>query len=108
MWIHFRKIPSIMPILPALFLLLSTFATAPIPPAVGATAVDLSTAIAAVAKNTIPAVVHIEVTQRQEVTNPFVPFENDPFFRYFFETPRMPRKFKRELKGLDTGMLIDS
>jgi len=31
--------------------------------------------------------VHIEVTQRQEVTNPLVPFENDPFFRYFFNVP---------------------
>jgi serine protease Do len=52
-------------------------------------------------------VVHIEVTQRQEVANPLLPFENDPFFRYFFSLPRMPRKFKRELKGLGTGMIMD-
>ncbi|MCG6917949.1 MAG: DegQ family serine endoprotease [Deltaproteobacteria bacterium] len=71
------------------------------------TAVDLSTAIARVAKETIPAVVHIEVTQRQEVANPFLPFENDPFFHYFFDVPQMPHKFKRELKGLGTGMIID-
>jgi serine protease Do len=74
----------------------------------GQSAVDLKTAIQVVAKETIPAVVHIEVTQRQEVTNPLVPFENDPFFRYFFNVPRMPRKFKRELKGLGTGMIMDA
>ncbi|HYR02878.1 MAG TPA: hypothetical protein VES58_06000, partial [Syntrophobacteria bacterium] len=74
----------------------------------GQSAVDLKTAIQVVAKETIPAVVHIEVTQRQEVTNPFLPFENDPFFRYFFNVPRMPRKFKRELKGLGTGMIMDA
>lgn len=71
------------------------------------TAVELSTAIAKVAKETIPAVVHIEVTERQEVSNPFLPFENDPFFHYFFEVPKMPHKFKRELRGLGTGMIID-
>ena len=72
-------------------------------------AVDLSTAIAKVAKETIPAVAHIEVTQRQEVNNPFLPFENDPFFHYFFDVPhRMPRKFKRELKGLGSGMIMDA
>jgi serine protease Do len=53
-------------------------------------------------------VVHIEVTQSQEVTNPFLPFESDPFFHYFFNAPRMPKKFKRELKGLGTGMIMDA
>ena len=51
--------------------------------------------------------VHIEVTQRAEITNPFLPFENDPFFHYFFDVPEMPRKFRRELRGLGTGMIID-
>jgi len=74
-------------------------------PAQGAT--DLSTAIVRVAQQNIPAVAHIEVTERQEVQNPFLPFENDPFFRYFFDLPRTPRKFKRELKGLGTGMIVD-
>jgi len=46
--------------------------------------IDLSTAISKVAKGNIPAVVHIDVIQRKEVVNPFYPFENDPFFRYFF------------------------
>jgi serine protease Do len=105
---HFRSISLCKPLLTAVALALFTVVGGPKPPANGATAVDLSTAIAAVAKNTIPAVAHIEVTQHQEVTNPFVPFENDPFFRYFFETPRMPHKFKRELKGLGSGMIIDS
>jgi len=79
------------------------------PQGVNPSAVDLSTAIAKVAKETIPAVAHIEVTQRQEVNTPFLPFENDPFFRYFFDVPhQMPRKFKRELKGLGSGMIMDA
>ncbi len=69
--------------------------------------VDLSTAIVQVAKQTIPAVVHIEVTQSQEVANPLLPFSTDPFFRRFFNGPQMPKKFKREMKGLGTGMIID-
>src|SRR5712691_2678031 len=71
--------------------------------------VDLTTAIMQVAKQTIPAVVHIEVTERQTVPNPFSPFEQEPSFRYFFDLPRhMPKNFKREVKGLGTGMLMDS
>jgi serine protease Do len=70
---------------------------------------DLSTAIAIVAKQTIPAVAHIEVTQRQEINNPLLPFENNPFFHYFFNTPhKMPKKFKREMKGLGSGMVMDA
>jgi serine protease Do len=70
--------------------------------------VDLTTAIIEVAKRNIPAVVHIEVTERQEVANPLLPFESDPFFRRFFDIPKMPKKFKREVKGLGTGMIIDA
>ncbi len=70
--------------------------------------VDLSTAIAKVAKQAIPAVVAIEVTERREVTNPFGGFEQDPFFRRFFNMPKMPRKFKQEMKGLGSGIIIDS
>ena len=44
--------------------------------------VNLSTAVARVAKQNIPAVVHIEVTERQEMQNPLLPFENDPLFIY--------------------------
>ena len=70
---------------------------------------DLSTAIERVAQQTIPAVAHIEVTQSQEVANPMLPFENAPFFQYFFGNPKnMPRKFKRELKGLGSGMIMDA
>jgi len=68
---------------------------------------DLRTAIVEVAKKNIPAVAHIEVTARQEVVVPSTPFENDPFFRFFFDFPQRPKKFKRELKGLGTGMIID-
>lgn len=46
--------------------------------------VDLSTAIKQVAKQSIPAVVAIEVTENREVENPLLPFSNDPNFRRFF------------------------
>ena len=65
------------------------------------------TAIARVAEQNIPAVVHIEVTQRREISNPMLPFNNDPFFHFFFNGPQMPRKFKQELRGLGTGMVIE-
>ena len=74
----------------------------------GSPEIRLSTAISRVARKNIPAVVHIEVIQRQEVPTQLLPFENDPFFRYFFNFPRSRRKFKRELKGLGTGMIMDS
>lgn len=70
-------------------------------------ATDLRTAISSVAEKNIPAVVHIEVTQRQEVRRPFLPFENDPFFHFFFDSPKSQKKFRRELKGLGTGMIMD-
>jgi serine protease Do len=78
------------------------------PAAANQTAADVTTAIEKVAKETIPAVVHVEVTESQEVANPLLPFENDPFFHYFFNIPRMPKKFKREMMGLGSGMIIDS
>jgi len=77
-----------------------------IAPKVGGT-VDLTTAIVKVAKETIPAVVYIEVTENREVKNPFGPFQNDPFFRRFFGIPKMPPKSRQEMKGLGSGMIID-
>jgi serine protease Do len=70
--------------------------------------VDLSTAIIQVAEKTIPAVVHIEVTLSREVANPLLPFENDPFFRRFFGNPKMPPKYKQEMMGLGSGMILDT
>ncbi|WAC07815.1 MAG: Do family serine endopeptidase [Thermodesulfobacteriota bacterium] len=67
---------------------------------------DLRTAIIQVAQKNIPAVVHIEVTERQTIPNPFSPFNNDPFFRFFF--PDVPREQKRELKGIGTGIILDT
>ena len=84
-----------------------SFASGSAPAAEQPKSVDLRTAIVHVAKETIPAVVHIEVTQSQEVANPLLPFSTDPFFRRFFNAPQMPKKFKRETKGLGTGMIID-
>lgn len=70
--------------------------------------VDFSSAIIQVARKNIPAVVHIEVTGQQEVAVPSLPFNDDPFFRHFFGAPQTPRKFKRETRGLGTGMIIDA
>ncbi|MDA8139653.1 MAG: DegQ family serine endoprotease [Desulfobacteraceae bacterium] len=70
---------------------------------------DFRTVIAEVAQKNIPALAHIEVTQQQEVNTRFQPFENDPFFHFFFNMPQnMPHKFKRELKGLGSGMIMDA
>jgi serine protease Do len=74
----------------------------------GKSPVELSTAIIQVAKKNIPSVVHIEVTGQQEMATPSLPFNDDPLFRRFFGAPQSPRKFKRETKGLGTGMIIDS
>ena len=65
-------------------------------------AVDLSTAMIRVARDALPAVVHIEVTERQTVTNPFA---GNPFFEQFFGN--QPRKFERVLRGLGSGMIVD-
>ena len=71
--------------------------------------INLTTAIIKVARANIPAVVHITVTERQEVPNPLLPFENSPFFQRYFGLPKkMPKKFERELIGVGSGILIDS
>jgi serine protease Do len=70
--------------------------------------IDLTTAIADVAQKAMPAVVHIEVTQRVQVPAPVFPFESDPFFRYFFGSPQRPRYDRRELRGIGSGMILDS
>jgi len=71
--------------------------------------IDLTTAIMQVARTNIPTVVHITVTERQEVPNPLLPFENSPFFRRYFGIPKkMPKKFERELIGVGSGIIIDS
>lgn len=69
---------------------------------------DLSTAITRVARETIPSVVHIEVTERTSFVHPKLPFQFDPFFRRFFGNPKVPRKFKEEVKALGSGMIIDA
>jgi S1-C subfamily serine protease len=61
-----------------------------------------------VARRTIPAVVHIEVTERQEVTNPLLPFAEEPLLRRFFNTPELPKKFQREVTGLGSGVVMDA
>lgn len=71
-------------------------------------AVDLTTAVADVAQLAMPAVVHIEVIQRVAAQPPVFPFESDPFFRYFFGGPQGQRTYKKELRGIGTGIILDS
>lgn len=68
---------------------------------------DLTSAIADAAEKAMPAVVHIEVMQRVPAQGPLFPFESDPFFRYFFGRPQGPRSYKKELRGIGTGMVLD-
>ena len=57
-----------------------------------------------IANATIPAVVHIEVTQQQVVSAFPLQIPGTPFF---FDQPQGSKKFKRELKGLGTGVIIN-
>ena len=69
----------------------------------------LGTAIEQVAEKAIPAVVHIEVKEHQEMANPFYAYKDNPFFRRFFGLPKnMPKKLQRELIGIGTGVIIDA
>ena len=70
---------------------------------------DLSSAIEQVANKAIPAVVHIEVTEHQEMPNPYYAYRDNPFFRRFFGLPKnMPKKLQRELVGIGTGVIMDA
>ncbi|MCE5274522.1 MAG: hypothetical protein LLG43_05235, partial [Deltaproteobacteria bacterium] len=67
--------------------------------------VDLKDIFTQIAKATIPAVVHIEVTQQQVLSSS--PFLQGPGSPFLFDQPQTQRKFKRELKALGTGVIID-
>ena len=69
------------------------------------TGVDLKIVFTQIAKATIPAVVHIEVTQQQVLSSS--PFLQGPGSPFLFDQPQTQRKFKRELKALGTGVIID-
>jgi serine protease Do len=88
----------------------ATLKLMPVPtPESAAQQVDLVTAISKVAESTLPAVVLIQVTERKEVPNPMLPYENNPFFRRFFNLPKkMPKKFEKEIMGLGSGMIVSS
>ena len=88
-------------------MILASLRSMPVQAAERTKPIDLSTAIIQVAKQNLPAVVYIEVTESREVVNPLLPFESDPFFRRYFGIPKMPKKFKQEMKGLGSGMIID-
>ncbi len=90
----------------------TTISSQPVSPGVEEnpqTPVNLSTAIEQVANKAIPAVVHIQVTEHQELANPFYSYKDNPFFRRFFGLPKdMPKKLERELVGIGTGVIIDA
>jgi serine protease Do len=68
---------------------------------------NLTSAIMHVAKAVIPSVVQVRVTERREIPNPFLRFKGNPNLRQYFGLPKkMPKKFKEELKGLGTGMIV--
>ncbi len=69
--------------------------------------IDLINAISRVAKAAIPAVVHIDVIHREQAPNPWLPFKNDPFFRFFFDVPDMAERFEKVSKAIGTGFIID-
>jgi serine protease Do len=104
---RFRRSFSIFSTLLMVGMILLSLQSVSVQAAERAKPIDLSTAIIQVAKQNLPAVVYIEVTESREVVNPLLPFESDPFFRRFFGVPKMPRKFKQEMKGLGSGMIID-
>lgn len=72
-------------------------------PATAYAAEDLTTAITKVADQNIPTVAHINITQTSEVSPPAS--LNDPFFRHFFDG-RTPKKSKRTLRGIGSGVIV--
>ncbi len=92
--------------------ILSVFIFAVLWPAFPMTAaaqdINFINAIEQVAKKAIPSVAHVEVMEKQKVTNPLMPFQNDPFFKYFFGNPKMPKSFEKEVVGLGSGIIVDA
>lgn len=91
-----------------ILLAFSLLASLAVLPSAAHSAPELTTAIAEVAKKNIPAVVHIEVTERVEIPVSMLPLEKRPFLRRFFEGPRGHQKYKGEVTGLGSGMIMDA
>ena len=73
----------------------------------GAASVDVTTAIEDVAKKNIPGVVHIEVTERaEEMKSQLIPSEKEPSARRF--GPRTPGRHRGELRGIGSGIIMDT
>jgi serine protease Do len=68
---------------------------------------DFRYRIIRVAKENTPAVVHIEMTRSEVVSGGELPFESDPALRPFFNLPGGPRKLRRQMTGIGTGMIIN-
>jgi Do/DeqQ family serine protease len=62
--------------------------------------------LAPMLKQTMPAVVNISVTSKQQVQTPLGPFMEDPFFRRFFGVPEQPQE--REAQSIGSGVIVDA
>lgn len=61
--------------------------------------------LAPMLRNITPAVVNISTSTRAQVREN--PLMNDPFFRWFFESPRRHQR-KRESQSLGSGVIVDA
>jgi len=59
--------------------------------------------LAPMLEKVLPAVVNINTQSRVRVRNPMM---NDPFFRFFFDMPNMPRE--RIQRSLGSGVIVDA
>ena len=56
----------------------------------------------------LPATVCIEVINQEEAVEPLPSFTVDPVFLRYFDVDKLQRKFRNELAGQGTGMIIDA
>ena len=56
----------------------------------------------------IPATVYIEVVDRKEAVEPLPSFAADSLFLRYFDVDKLQHKFRDELVGQGTGMIIDA
>jgi serine protease Do len=68
---------------------------------------EFRSSIIRVARENTPAVVHIEMTRSEAAEGTGLPFDTDPTLRKFFDLPQNPRRFRRQMTGIGTGMIMD-
>jgi serine protease Do len=68
---------------------------------------DFRYSIIRVAKANTPATVHIEMTRSEVVDGSELPLDDDPTLRQFFDIPGGPRKYRKQMTGIGTGMIMN-